>query len=78
MRVANAAQTGAAMAGVSVSDGSAAEFDVSVADAANLSVTWSGSALGALAKGVYSRTITVTAAGAAGSPKAVPVRIEVV
>lgn len=74
--------SGGAIANPSASDGGAAEFDVSPTAATpapySLSVTWSGATLAALPRGVVTRTITITAAGATGSPVSIPVRIQVV
>jgi hypothetical protein len=57
----------------------AAEFSVARTGSGpwTVTVTWIGAALTSLARGVYSRTITLTSAGAANSPLSVPVRIEV-
>ena len=68
-----------ALAAPSVSDGGAGEFDVAISGSGpwDIAVTWVGAGLSALAKGVYSRTITVTSAGAINSPLSIPVTIRV-
>lgn len=78
IRVSNS--TGGSMAQVTASDNGAAEFDVAPTALTtapyNLVLTWAD--LSGLAKGVYSRVITITAAGAGGSPKGIPVVITVI
>lgn len=68
-----------ALAAPSVADGGAAEFDVAISGSGpwDVTVTWLAAGLQALGKGLTSRTITVTSAGAANSPLSIPVRIHV-
>jgi hypothetical protein len=68
---------GSALAAPTVSDGGAAEFDVAISGSGpwDIAVTWTGAALAALARGTYSRTITVTSTGASNSPLSIPVKI---
>lgn len=70
---------GTVLAAPSVSDNAAAEFDVAISGAGpwDVTVSWIGGALSALAKGTYNRTITVTSAGATNSPLSIPVTIRV-
>ena len=66
-----------ALTAPSVADGGAAEFDVAISGAGpwDVAVTWSGAALAALAKGITTRTITLTSVGAANSPLSIPVKL---
>jgi hypothetical protein len=68
---------GATLAAPSVADGGAAEFDVAISGSGpwDVSVTWSGAGLAALAKGTTTRTITVTSVGATNSPLSIPVKL---
>lgn len=68
-----------ALAAPSVADGGAAEFDVSITGSGpwDILFTWLAAGCAALARGVTMRTLTITSAGAANSPLAIPVRFHV-
>jgi hypothetical protein len=70
---------GTALTAPTVSDGGAAEFDAAVSGTGpwDVAVTWVAAGLSVLARGVYSRTLTITSTSAVNSPLAIPVRIEV-
>lgn len=68
-----------ALAAPAVADGGAAEFDVAISGTGpwDITLTWVSAGLQALSKGVTTRQVQVTSAGAVNTPLNIPVRIEV-